>query len=79
MKTRVTEAVSDDGREALRVEVLDGDKVIHKLEFVDGESEDNSLGRNFNDCHSISKVIGELLGSEPECNRVSWSVFCTGE
>ena len=75
MKTRVTEAVSDDGREALRVEVLDGDKVIHKLEFIDGEPEDNHLGHNFYECKDIGKVVGALLGSGPEHNPVSWSEF----
>ena len=43
----------NDWRDALLIFI--DDKVVFSA--IDGEPEDNSLGRNFNDCHSITDLI----------------------
>lgn len=60
-----------DGRDGLRMKVSkvfeDGtQELIKELSFFDGEPEDNSLGRNFNDVYSISDLLVEVskIGAE---------------
>lgn len=54
MKVRcVSSNDEDEGRLYYRIEV-DGKKFV---EFCDGEPEDNSIGRNFNDIYLIDELI----------------------
>lgn len=52
MVLRITTKTSDEGRERVTLE-LGG----LRLNFRDGEVEDNCIGRNFEDVHSIEDMV----------------------
>ena len=54
MNLKVVKATDDDGYWRLKISLG-----TLTLDFKDGESEDNSLGRNFNDCFAIKALIKE--------------------
>lgn len=65
----------NDWRDALLIFI--DDKLVFSA--IDGEPEDNSLGRNFNDCLSITDLIEQayLAGADKdemtiEHNDISW-------
>jgi len=47
----------DDCRESLKIEVFDGNERVKFISFYDGETEDNSIGRNFSDVHNITSLM----------------------
>lgn len=53
MIVKVTTAMDEEYQMELTVEV-DG---VKKFNVYDGELEDNSLGRNFNDCHKLPELM----------------------
>ena len=56
-----------DYRNFLRIELLfDEGGLIKKLEFIDGEPEDNNLNRNFNDCYAIEDLVRIIADGEKE-------------
>ena len=67
MKVKVYNYTYDDGRAGLQI-IVDG-KV--RCNFLDGEPEDNSLGRNFDDCYTIVDLMREayIAGSVDGANE----------
>lgn len=53
MKVTVIGSMGNDWNESLDI-LIDGEKVFSAR---DGELEDNSLSRNFKDCHSIPNLL----------------------
>lgn len=47
----------EDGRAALEIVVVSGTGKKTSMSFYDGEPEDNSIGRNFNDVLSIVPLM----------------------
>ena len=60
-------AVTYDYHDFLRIELWNDGVMIKKLEFGDGELEDNTLSRGFNDCYGIDDMIQAIaLGTKIE-------------
>lgn len=60
---KITEQTTYDdyeGAGSVSITVEANGTVLHDLEFHDGEPEDNNLGRNFNDCLSITSVLATV-------------------
>lgn len=60
-----------DYRNFLRIEAVNNSgEVIGKLEFIDGEPEDNNLCRGFNDCYGIAEFCKLVAGGSVQMERV---------
>jgi hypothetical protein len=61
-----------DGRSAVLVKKDGGQAML----FADGEPEDNSLGRNFNDIFMLPSLLEEVAGAdevEVVTKEITWS------
>jgi len=56
MKITCTSKTDDEFREKFKIK-LESNEKTQELSFCDGEPEDNSIGRNFNDIYSIPQLI----------------------
>ena len=58
MKVKTINSIDDDGYRCFITIEVNGE---YRLEFCDGEPEDNTLDRGFNDVYSISSLMQEAF------------------